>query len=92
MVGPSGVPFREAHELAGACVRQCEEQGIELDQLTDTHKCVDRCQVGARGQVRAHCCWFCCIAQWSRWYGARARGRTTRRMRAKTDELRGWLG
>ena len=30
-----GVPFRVAHELAGACVRQCEELGIELDQLTD---------------------------------------------------------
>jgi len=29
------VPFREAHEIAGACVRRCEEQGIELDQLTD---------------------------------------------------------
>ncbi len=30
-----GVPFRVAHELAGECVRQCEELGIELDQLTD---------------------------------------------------------
>jgi argininosuccinate lyase len=30
-----GVPFRVAHELAGACVRRCEELGIELDQLTD---------------------------------------------------------
>lgn len=29
------VPFREAHEIAGACVRRCEEQGIELDQLSD---------------------------------------------------------
>ena len=29
------VPFREAHEIAGACVRRCEEQGLELDQLTD---------------------------------------------------------
>ena len=31
----SGVPFREAHELAGACVRRCEELGCELDDLTD---------------------------------------------------------
>ncbi len=30
-----GVPFRVAHELAGACVRRCEELGIELHQLTD---------------------------------------------------------
>ena len=30
-----GVPFREAHELAGACVRRCEELGLELDQLSD---------------------------------------------------------
>jgi argininosuccinate lyase len=31
-----GVPFREAHELAGACVRVCEERGLELDGLSDT--------------------------------------------------------
>jgi argininosuccinate lyase len=30
-----GVPFREAHELAGSCVRACEERGIELDALSD---------------------------------------------------------
>lgn len=30
-----GVPFRIAHELAGACVRECEGLGIELDELTD---------------------------------------------------------
>ena len=30
-----GVPFRVAHELAGSCVRRCEELGIELDELTD---------------------------------------------------------
>jgi argininosuccinate lyase len=30
-----GVPFREAHELAGACVRRCEERGIELSELSD---------------------------------------------------------
>jgi argininosuccinate lyase len=28
------VPFREAHEISGACVRFCEEQGIELSDLT----------------------------------------------------------
>ncbi len=30
-----GVPFREAHEVAGACVRTAEERGIELWDLTD---------------------------------------------------------
>jgi argininosuccinate lyase len=29
------VPFREAHELAGACVRVCEQRGVELTELTD---------------------------------------------------------
>ncbi|MGN6752969.1 MAG: argininosuccinate lyase [Intrasporangium sp.] len=29
------VPFRVAHEVAGACVRLCEERGIELWDLTD---------------------------------------------------------
>jgi argininosuccinate lyase len=31
----TGVPFRVAHEVAGACVRRCEELGIELAGLTD---------------------------------------------------------
>ncbi|MEO8555624.1 MAG: argininosuccinate lyase [Actinomycetota bacterium] len=30
-----GVPFRIAHEVAGACVRECEGRGIELWDLTD---------------------------------------------------------
>ncbi|MFC7217838.1 argininosuccinate lyase [Streptomyces polyrhachis] len=30
-----GVPFRVAHESAGECVKVCEAQGIELDQLSD---------------------------------------------------------
>jgi argininosuccinate lyase len=30
-----GVPFRTAHEIAGGCVRVCEERGIELGDLTD---------------------------------------------------------
>lgn len=29
------VPFREAHELAGACVRVCERREITLEQLSD---------------------------------------------------------
>jgi argininosuccinate lyase len=30
-----GVPFREAHEASGACVRIAEERGVGLDELTD---------------------------------------------------------
>ncbi|MEK9663083.1 MAG: argininosuccinate lyase, partial [Candidatus Nanopelagicales bacterium] len=30
-----GVPFRDAHEIAGACVRSAEERGLELWDLTD---------------------------------------------------------
>ncbi|MDQ4502631.1 argininosuccinate lyase [Sinomonas sp. ASV322] len=30
-----GVPFREAHELSGAAVRQAERRGVELWDLTD---------------------------------------------------------
>ncbi|MFI7274883.1 argininosuccinate lyase [Streptomyces sp. NPDC049879] len=30
-----GVPFRDAHEVAGECVKVCEAEGIELDGLTD---------------------------------------------------------
>lgn len=30
-----GVPFRVAHEVAGACVKECERHSIELDELTD---------------------------------------------------------
>ncbi|HEX5563073.1 MAG TPA: argininosuccinate lyase [Nocardioidaceae bacterium] len=30
-----GVPFRVAHEVAGACVRRCEDLGVGLGDLTD---------------------------------------------------------
>ena len=30
-----GVPFRVAHEVAGTCVRVCEERGLELWELPD---------------------------------------------------------
>ncbi|CAA9388361.1 MAG: Argininosuccinate lyase [uncultured Nocardioides sp.] len=30
-----GVPFRDAHEIAGACVRLCEQLGCDLPDLTD---------------------------------------------------------
>jgi argininosuccinate lyase len=31
----SGVPFRDAHEITGALVRFCEQNGLELEQPTD---------------------------------------------------------
>jgi argininosuccinate lyase len=30
-----GVAFREAHEIAGACVRRCERDSLELQDLSD---------------------------------------------------------
>ena len=30
-----GVPFREAHEISGACVAYCEQRALELPDLTD---------------------------------------------------------
>jgi len=30
-----GVPFSQAHEVAGACVRRCEDLGIRLHELSD---------------------------------------------------------
>jgi argininosuccinate lyase len=30
-----GVPFRDAHEISGHLVRVCEENGIELHEVTD---------------------------------------------------------
>lgn len=32
----NGVPFREAHEISGACVATCEKRGIELADLSDS--------------------------------------------------------
>jgi argininosuccinate lyase len=31
-----GVPFREAHEVAGECVRVCESRNIQLGELSDS--------------------------------------------------------
>ena len=31
----SGVPFSIAHEVAGECVKFCEKNGIELDEMSD---------------------------------------------------------
>lgn len=46
-----GVPFREAHEIAGACVQVAESQGIELWDLTDSdlHNISERLTPAVRG-------------------------------------------
>jgi argininosuccinate lyase len=31
----TGVPFSQAHEVAGECVKFCEKSGLELDQMSD---------------------------------------------------------
>jgi argininosuccinate lyase len=31
----TGVPFAEAHQVAGECVKFCEKNSIELDQMSD---------------------------------------------------------
>ena len=49
-----GVPFRVAHEVAGACVRRCEERGIELHELTDERVRRDRPAPDAGGPRGAH--------------------------------------
>jgi len=42
-----GVPFREAHEVAGACVKACEAGGKELHQLTPDELSALHPQLGA---------------------------------------------
>ena len=48
-----GVPFRVAHEVAGACVRECEPRGIELWDLTDDDFAAHQRAPDARGADRA---------------------------------------
>jgi argininosuccinate lyase len=45
-----GVPFREAHEISGALVRFCEQNGLELDELTDAQYAAVSTRL--RGDVR----------------------------------------
>jgi argininosuccinate lyase len=45
-----GIPFRDAHEVAGACVRACEARGIGLDELSDSgsRSSSSSCRPGSR--------------------------------------------
>ena len=74
-----GVPFRVAHELAGACVRGCEERGIELWDLTDD----DLAAIDARADPRrprgAHRRGFARVPRRPRRHGAGPRRRAARR-------------
>ena len=46
------VPFRQAHEISGACVRECEKRGIELWDLSDDDFArIDECLTPAVRQV-----------------------------------------
>ena len=46
-----GVPFRDAHEAAGACVRAAEARGVGLDELTDAE--LTACSPHLTGEVRS---------------------------------------
>jgi argininosuccinate lyase len=86
-----GVPFREAHEIAGACVRRCEERGVELWDLTDDElasvsphlTAKVRSVLSVEGAVAARA---------ARGGTAPARVREQlAEVRATADELAGWL-
>ncbi|MCX5046439.1 argininosuccinate lyase [Aldersonia sp. NBC_00410] len=48
----AGVPFRVAHEAAGACVRKAEERGVGLAELTDDEfAAIDPALTGAVREV-----------------------------------------
>ena len=68
-----GVPFRVAHEVAGACVRRCEELGVDLP---GTHRRAVRRDLAApdsRRPVGPHRPGVGVLAERARRDGARAR-------------------
>ena len=74
-----GVPFRVAHELAGACVRRCEELGIELDELDRRAVRRDRPAAHPCGPRRTHRRGLGRLPQRPRRHRPRPRGRAARR-------------
>ena len=48
-----GVPFRVAHEVAGACVRRCEELGVELARAHRRPAGRDLARTSTPGSVRS---------------------------------------
>ena len=78
-----GVPFRVAHEVAGACVRRCEELGCELDELTDDAAGGDLAAPHARGARGAHRRGLGRLARRAGRYGAGPGRRAARRARRR---------
>ncbi len=87
-----GVPFREAHEISGACVRAAEARGVELWDLTDEEFAAAsprltpdvRDVLSAQGSVRARS-----------GRGGTAPARVTEQLAeaaALVDDLRAWAG
>ena len=85
-----GVPFRVAHEVAGACVRVCEERGIDLDGADRRRLRRDRPAAHAGGARGAHRRGLGRLPRRPRRHRAGARRRAARRA---ADRCRGapWL-
>ena len=49
-----GLPFRDAHEVAGSCVRYCETRGLELADLTPDELLEISPRLSPRGDGGAH--------------------------------------
>ena len=75
-----GVPFREAHEISGACVRAAEVRGVELWDLTDDE--LSGISPALTGEVRGHLTPHAAVA-------ARASfgGTAPQRVREQLDDL-----
>jgi argininosuccinate lyase len=75
-----GVPFREAHEVSGACVRAAEVRGVELWDLTEDE--LSGISPALTGEVREHLTPHAAVA-------ARARfgGTAPQRVREQLDDL-----
>ena len=76
-----GVPFRVAHEVAGACVRRCEELGCELPDLTDEQLAAISPHLTPEVRDGAHRRGLGRLARRPRRHGAGPRPRAARRAR-----------
>ncbi len=87
-----GVPFREAHEAAGECVRACEARGVDLHDLDDAT--LAAISPHLTPQVRSVLDVAGSLASRSG-HGGTAPVRVTEqreRLVARVDALRGWAG
>ena len=86
-----GVPFSEAHEITGRLVQLCEDQGVELHEVSDD----DLAKVDPRltGEVRAHLTVEAALAARTG-YGATAPDRVQEqldRLAERTSEQQAWI-